>query len=849
MLHPHPPFPSPATSGSYPSSSSPLQAPRLPPSSSPRINSPLTLPAVATAMEAGKVITDLATAVTVSTLAVGDAAPPDLEVGNLEGGEPEVADAQAVEDVAHRTPPPPTSPSDSPSSAPLPLPEDDNTSGQSKRLSFGSGVMASPASSRHSAAHTDKALMPMVSEGAASPPPAVPSPAEEVAATSPPGCQESLLASEEATIAELDKAEAQAAQMAADAPSCDENEGDTAEALAVTESTVSEGPQPASDADEDGLMTKVADNESKQMQVDLNDLDYPFNASSKSMEFVHPSPQPSFTEAEHIQTKTINPAVLRPALPPSTNPSSSSSRQTESEPEGENDTDQTPRVGKGPASSNPVEEDSDADGEFEEDDQFARGLEENEVHLKETADAKAISAVLDLDEAIDEAVALELDEIENQKVIKELEDEPMVVSDSDEPSIPYVPARGRHHRQRVGALRGSSPDDIVYVGKAAGPSTPHLPFGVLSGKRLPAAASPAAPTKPPPYKPLIRAKNKFTPPSRRSDRVLARSPASNSSLPASPAMTTNSGPIKITVPKVSKQSAIPSSRATSATSSKKRALESDDEEDIMTRVYKRINDGSRSPSTPKRRSTSGFQPKVKRGRQSTERSGSPDPRFQKPAKMLAKSDGKRRGTGTWPKLPKEAAASLMMGDLALDKGWICPDCCELVTNNNIDMMLPAPRSRCIRGDCWRRLVTPVRTLADKPAASREVGAVGTANGRRHRKMQDVNPDTDTWYCERVIGRRAVGRYEGSSTRAFEYLVKWQDWAVADSTWEPKENLAHINGRCPMIETFEKKAKEEKEPLKQKTALLAEAFGWFDRKTGKCLVEPSGKPQPKKKATK
>lgn len=147
-------------------------------------------------------------------------------------------------------------------------------------------------------------------------------------------------------------------------------------------------------------------------------------------------------------------------------------------------------------------------------------------------------------------------------------------------------------------------------------------------------------------------------------------------------------------------------------------------------------------------------------------------------------------------------------DLNFDKGWICPDCCELVTSgfprpfhltrpgNSIDMMLPAPKDRCIRGDCWRRLVTPPRTLADKPAAaaSREVGARGAADGRRNRKMQDVDPDTDTWYCERVIGwvalsrsclptrRRAVGRYAGSSTRAFEYLVKWQDWGVSDSTW-------------------------------------------------------------------
>lgn len=52
----------------------------------------------------------------------------------------------------------------------------------------------------------------------------------------------------------------------------------------------------------------------------------------------------------------------------------------------------------------------------------------------------------------------------------------------------------------------------------------------------------------------------------------------------------------------------------------------------------------------------------------------------------------------------------------------------------------------------------------------------------------------------------------------------------------------------MIEKFEKAAVEEKEQLKQKVCLLAEAFGWFDRKTGECLVVPSGKPQ-SKKATK
>lgn len=401
----------------------------------------------------------------------------------------------------------------------------------------------------------------------------------------------------------------------------------------------------------------------KQEQVSDSAINH-FSSPSKLTYPAHLEPQPSTTDTEYIQPTTINPAVLRRPVPPTAplDPSSSSLRQTDSEPERwDTSADQVPPAGDVPMSSLPQDDEySDADGEGE-DERFDATHEEYEKHVEMKDTIKAISATYDTDEAIQEVMSEERDAIDNQKA-RDLDDGPVVVSDRDEPSSPITPARGSHRRNRVGALRGSSPDDIVYVGQASGSNTAHARFNALSGKTLPASTSASATAKPPPFKPLIRAKNKFTPPSRRSDRVLARSPAAASSPPPPRGPTTvTAGSVKIKVPALSRQSAVSSSRATSAaSSSRKRALESDDEDDVLPRVYERMNDEARSPATRKRRSPSGSQPRVKRERLSTERSATPDPRFQKPAKMLGKSDGKRRGTGEWPKLPKEATASLMM---------------------------------------------------------------------------------------------------------------------------------------------------------------------------------------------
>ncbi|KAL1405526.1 hypothetical protein Q8F55_009163 [Vanrija albida] len=185
--------------------------------------------------------------------------------------------------------------------------------------------------------------------------------------------------------------------------------------------------------------------------------------------------------------------------------------------------------------------------------------------------------------------------------------------------------------------------------------------------------------------------------------------------------------------------------------------ESDDEEAPPTKRARTSTPASQG--SRKRQSTLGSQDprKVKRPRKGEDRSRSEEHGYQQPAKMLAKSDGSRRGTGTWPKLPKEATQSSMMQ--------------EIVCN--------------------------------------------TCGGRRNKKMtQDVEYDTEAWYCERVIG-------------------------------EPEAHLPHTgSGRCPMIDEFKVKAREEDESLKHRTALLSEAIGWFHRGTGEPLVAPTGKPLPK-----
>lgn len=251
MLHPHPPLPSPTPSSSDPpsSSSAPPPTPHLPPSLPPKINSPLTLPGVASAMESEEVITDLPTAVIVSTLAASEATAHDLEAGDVKV-------VQDVEDVTTKPPPAPTPLPESPSSSPLPPPEDDDPSAQSQRLSVGSRVMSSPATSRYSSRRSDPAPVPTSSEEDAPPPLDEPSPADEPAVVSPAADHDTPQSTEAATIAELDKVEEQAAAVAENTPS-GHNEGDTAEVLAATEAAVSEEHDVTGGAQEDHWVSRV----------------------------------------------------------------------------------------------------------------------------------------------------------------------------------------------------------------------------------------------------------------------------------------------------------------------------------------------------------------------------------------------------------------------------------------------------------------------------------------------------------------------------------------------------------------------------------------------------------------
>ena len=49
--------------------------------------------------------------------------------------------------------------------------------------------------------------------------------------------------------------------------------------------------------------------------------------------------------------------------------------------------------------------------------------------------------------------------------------------------------------------------------------------------------------------------------------------------------------------------------------------------------------------------------------------------------------------------------------------------------------------------------------------------------------------------ESIIDRRpSQGKRKGNTrdhTGKFEYLVKWQGWKLADSTWEPEANLSNV----------------------------------------------------------
>jgi len=83
----------------------------------------------------------------------------------------------------------------------------------------------------------------------------------------------------------------------------------------------------------------------------------------------------------------------------------------------------------------------------------------------------------------------------------------------------------------------------------------------------------------------------------------------------------------------------------------------------------------------------------------------------------------------------------------------------------------------------------------------------------------MTSDTETFYLERLVGRKKVEGY------LYMWLAKWEGYPMSQATWIPKENVLGDGTR--VFNTFLEEAFEEGADLSQDLILLREAVdaGW------------------------
>ncbi|KAK8869841.1 hypothetical protein IAR55_000409 [Kwoniella newhampshirensis] len=147
--------------------------------------------------------------------------------------------------------------------------------------------------------------------------------------------------------------------------------------------------------------------------------------------------------------------------------------------------------------------------------------------------------------------------------------------------------------------------------------------------------------------------------------------------------------------------------------------------------------------------------------------------------LLRRSDGKVRvESAVWPKKLANTVKGRMCGGLSHlacagipddahteEMEWWCPDCVELRRNGKpVDPVSDRCRNKCIRYNCIMR---DKQKIISKPG------------------------DELLYAMERIIGIKEV-QSPRPDTKTYLYLIKWLDWPVGESTWEPKEHIHHLN---------------------------------------------------------
>ncbi|WVQ70118.1 uncharacterized protein L199_008343 [Kwoniella botswanensis] len=137
--------------------------------------------------------------------------------------------------------------------------------------------------------------------------------------------------------------------------------------------------------------------------------------------------------------------------------------------------------------------------------------------------------------------------------------------------------------------------------------------------------------------------------------------------------------------------------------------------------------------------------------------------------------------------------------------WSCPDCLKIMVeaSDSRDGRIPsiprAQQEKCLRPNCIFR---------------------------SERRIVRENDDVNQFFMEKIIGRKKISHRPGSGN--YLYLVKWWDWEIYDSTWEPGRNIPDLERYEVLFLQCALKTEGTDMYLKN-VLLLEECSPWFDHK--------------------
>ncbi|WVQ98718.1 hypothetical protein IAU59_005849 [Kwoniella sp. CBS 9459] len=128
--------------------------------------------------------------------------------------------------------------------------------------------------------------------------------------------------------------------------------------------------------------------------------------------------------------------------------------------------------------------------------------------------------------------------------------------------------------------------------------------------------------------------------------------------------------------------------------------------------------------------------------------------------------------------------------------WDCPDCRTREQQGDDSEPDQPDSGYCIRPDCVMRA---------------------------KQKIENMPGDEDIYVIESIIGKKQVPSSVPGKKR-YLYLVKWLDWPLETSTWEPADNIFHLDN---MLFEFHQDAHEFGLDPRPKVVLFPEAREFWD----------------------